>query len=247
MNVITQSFIIDFFNAVLYQPFLNILIILYTYIPGHDFGIAVIILTVLIRLLLSPASMKAIKSQKAMSKIQPKMEEIRKKYKNDKEKQSQAMMELYQKEKINPFSGCFPLLLQLPILIALYQVFLRGLKPENLREALYGFVKYPETLNLSFLGIIDLSGSSIIFAIIAGVLQFFQSKLSMQGYDDNKENSKGMAGAMQKQMIYFFPLITVFLVWRLGSLIGLYWITTTLFSIGEYYFVNKRTKKVEKN
>lgn len=223
------------FNTILSQPLLNILIIFYIYIPGHDLGIAVILLTLLIKLILFPVSIKSVRSQKALNKIQPKMKEIQDKYKDDKAKQSQAMMELYKTEKINPLSGCLPLLLQLPILIALYKVFLDGLNPEVLQASLYAFVAQPEVINTTFLGILDLAKPNLILALMAGIMQFFQSKLSLP---KTKEKT-GMAAMMQNQMIYFFPIITVFIVWRLGAIIGLYWLTSILFSIGEHYLIKR--------
>ncbi|MCJ7829521.1 YidC/Oxa1 family membrane protein insertase, partial [Patescibacteria group bacterium] len=127
------------FNIILYKPLFNALVLLYQYLPGHDFGIAVIILTIIIRLILYPLMVQSIRSQKVVSELQPKIQEIQLKYKNDKEKLAKATMELYQKEKINPFGGCLPLLIQLPILIALYQVFWKGLQPGAMVN-LYNFV-----------------------------------------------------------------------------------------------------------
>src|SRR3989344_2659465 len=101
---------ISAFNAVLYQPLFNALILIYLYLPGHDFGIAVIVLTILIKLVLYPLGVQAIRSQKSMAQLQPKMKEIQEKFKDDKEQQSKAMMEFYKKEKINPLSGCLPLI-----------------------------------------------------------------------------------------------------------------------------------------
>ncbi len=234
-----MSALIQFFNLILYQPLLNALILLYNYLPGHDFGIAVIVLTVIIRLILHPSSVKAIKSQKALSALQPKLKEIQKKFKNDREKLARATMELYQKEKISPFSGCLPLLFQLPILIALYRVFffLKDFTPQTLQESLYSFVSYPDGINTVFLGIVDLAKPNIFLAILAGVFQFLQSKISI----GKQEMKKGdFAKAIQSQMLYFFPVFTVFIVWKLGSIIGLYWIVSTLFSIGEHYLVNSK-------
>ena len=233
-------FLIDFFNTVLYQPLFNILILLYIYLPGHDFGIAIIVLTLIIKLVLFPTSLKAIRSQRVMADIQPKIKEIQDKYKDSKEKQSRAVFDFYKKEKVNPFSGCFPLLLQLPILIALYQVFLKGFKPEILKSTLYNFVSYPESISLMFLGIIDLSQANFFLALLAGILQFFQSKISMPKKTSGRKDTSQM---IQSQMIYFFPFLTVFIVWKFGSLIGLYWITSTLFSIGEQFLVIKKLKK----
>lgn len=236
-----MNFLTQLFNTVLYQPLLNLLILLYVFLPGQDFGVAVIVLTLIIKLILYPTSVRAIRSQKALSRLQPKIKEIQEKYKNDRQAQSKLMMELYRKEKINPFSGCLPLFLQLPILIALYQVFLRGLKPEIFNALLYGFVPNPGELTTSFLGIVDLSQPNFVLAILAGVLQFLQSKLSSQG-PKGTLGPKGFSSMMQSQMLYFFPILTFFIVWKLGSIIGLYWVCSTLFSIGEHYIVKSKTK-----
>lgn len=232
--------LIQFFNLVLYQPLLNALILLYVYLPGHDFGVAVIVLTVIIKLILHPSAIQAIRSQRALTKLQPKIKEIQKKHKNDKQAQARATMELYQKEKVSPFSGCLPLLLQLPILIALYQVFLRGFQPEVLAASLYGFVANPGEVVPTFLGMVNLAQSSFPLALLAGVLQFIQSKLSIGKQKTKKGDFSSM---MQSQMLYFFPILTVFIVWKLGSIIGLYWMVSTLFSIGEQFLVNKHYGK----
>jgi len=118
-----MSIISNFFNYCFYQPLFNFLILIYKLIPGGDFGISIIILTILIKLLMLPFNNKAIKSQKIIADLQPKIKEIQEKYKNDKEKQAKEMMEIYKKEKISPFAGIIPALIQLPILIALYQLF----------------------------------------------------------------------------------------------------------------------------
>lgn len=235
-----MSSLIQFFNVVLYQPLLNALILLYTYLPGQDFGVAVIVLTLIIKLILHPSSIHAIKNQKALARLQPKIKEIQKKFKNDKQASARATMELYQKEKISPFSGCLPLLLQLPILIALYQVFLKGLKPEVLTASLYSFVAPPGIIEPTFLGIVSLAQPNFILALIAGIFQFVHSKIS---FGKQKTKKGEFSAMMQTQMLYFFPIFTVFIVWKLGSIIGLYWIISTLFSIGEQFLVNKHYGK----
>src|SRR3989338_2887446 len=113
---------VDFFNQILVFPLLNLLVFFYNFIP--DIGVVIILLTVLVRLVLLPSFHKSLKHQKALQDLQPKMNEIKEKYKNDKEQQAKAMMELYSAHKVNPLSSCLPLLIQLPILIALYQVFI---------------------------------------------------------------------------------------------------------------------------
>src|SRR3989339_551577 len=140
----------DLYLTILFQPLLNLMVWLYNFLG--DFGIAIIIVTVIVRLFLVPLSMKAIKSQKALQELQPQMNEIKNRYKNNKEEQTKATMEFYKKNKINPLSSCLPLLIQLPIIFALYRVFRLGLAEESM-VYLYTFVARPETLHPFFLNI----------------------------------------------------------------------------------------------
>ncbi|KPJ54668.1 hypothetical protein AMJ47_03895 [Parcubacteria bacterium DG_72] len=234
MNVFIQTF-----NLILYQPLFNALVLLYLYLPGHDFGIAVIVLTILIKLILYPLGSQAIRYQKALSALQPKMKEVQQKFKNDKEGQAKAMMKLYKTEKVNPFSGCLPLLVQLPILIGLFQVFLRGFGETQL-EFLYNFVPHPGQINTSFLGIVDLAEASIVLAVLTGLAQFFQTKMVTAQQKTSSKGSLGFSQMMQKQMLFFFPLFIVFILWRLPAAIALYWLTTTLFTIGQQYIILKK-------
>jgi len=233
------EFLTNFFNVLLYQPLFNSLFLLYNYIPGHDFGIAIIFLTIVIRIILYPVSVKALNSQKALQSLQPKMQEIQKKYKDNKEQLAKETLELYRKEKISPFSGLFLALIQLPILIALYSVFWKGLNPEELSN-LYSFVSSPGQINSIFLGIIDLSKANLLLAVLAGIFQFFQTKMltpkSVPGQGKNSDISQ----MMQKQMVYFFPFLTVFILMSLPSAIGLYWIVSGIFSIVQQYFILKK-------
>src|SRR3990167_2069470 len=150
------GFLVNIFDIFLYHPLFNFLVLIYNYLPGHDFGLAVILLTIIIRFILYPLSVKALNSQKVLQDLQPKLKEIQKKYKDDKEKQAKETLELYRTEKINPFSGLFLALVQLPILIALYQVFWHGLRPEAL-DHLYSFVANPGQINAMFVGLVDLA------------------------------------------------------------------------------------------
>lgn len=240
-----MELLITLFNQILYQPLFNGLIWLYNVIPGHDLGVAIIALTVLIRLIFYPLSKKAIRSQKAMAKLQPEIKEIRKKYK-DKQEQAKAMMDLYKKYKINPISGCLPILIQFPILIALYRVFFTGLDPQKL-DGLYSFVARPETLDLMFLGMVDLSQRSIVLALLAGLFMFIQSKMIMpknmmkQG-GGLKIGSLDFSSLMSQQMTYFMPLITIFIAWNLPSALPLYWIVITLFGIVQQHFTKLEIK-----
>ena len=231
--------LVNLFNIVLYKPLFNALVLLYTYIPGNDFGIAIIILTIIIRFILYPLSVKAISSQKALQKLQPKIQEIQKKYKDDKEKQAKEMLAIYKTEKINPFSGFVLAIIQLPILIALYTVFWHGLNPEELIH-LYTFVPNPGNINSLFLNLIDLSKPHIFFAILAGIFQYFQTKMLFPKTTKSNDKANAIGDMMQKQMTYFLPFFTIIILLGLPSALGLYWTISGIFSIIQQYFILKK-------
>ncbi|MDD5750093.1 MAG: YidC/Oxa1 family membrane protein insertase [Candidatus Pacebacteria bacterium] len=236
-----MNFLLQLYQTVLFQPLLNGLVLLYVFLPGHDLGVAVVVLTLLIRLILHPVSVKGLKSQKALAYLQPKIKEIQEKFKNDRARQSSAMMELYRKEKISPASGCLPLLLQLPVIIALYQVFLKGMDSRFLADNLYGFVSNPGVISSTFLGVFDLQNKIfvLVVAVLAGLAQFWQAKVS--GSPAAARPAAGdIASMLQKQMLYIFPVLTVFIIYKVGGLIGVYWLSSTLISVGEQYLANRR-------
>ncbi len=250
MNIL--SFV---FNDLLYYPLFNLMVFFYNIIPGHDIGIAIIMLTLLVRIVLYPVNTKAIKSQKRLQEIQPKMKEVQAKYKGNKEKQAKELMALYQKHKINPMSGCFPILIQFPILIALYWVFLNGFKDESL-SIVYSFIANPGHINPISIGFVNLSETNIVLAFVAGILQYFQTKMIMgnkkeEDKEENKEEktpeekTQDFAKSMSKQMIYLMPVLTFVFAMSFPSGLALYWATTTLFAIGQQYLIIKKTKNQE--
>lgn len=228
------------FNIILYKPLFNLLVILYYYLPIRDLGISIIILTLIVKFFLYPITLKSLISQKKMTELQPKIKEIQKKYKNKKEEQAKALMELYKKEKINPFSGCLPLLIQFPILIALLKVFWGGITPEAMVD-LYSFIPYSGEISSLFLGILDLSKPNIFLALIAGTLQYIQTKQSSQQKNSFSEE-KDFSYLFQKQMLYFFPFFTFLILLKIPAAIALYWIISLIFGIFQYLILNKTTK-----
>jgi len=247
MALLSQSF-----TVILFQPLLNLLVFLYDVVPGHDLGVAIILLTILIKLILYPLARQSIKSQKALQDLQPKMEEIKKQYKNEKEKQAKAMMELYKNNKVNPLSSCLPLLIQLPFLIAVYQVFRVGLK-SNTWPLLYPFVQNPGQLNLLAFGFLDLSKASIFLAVITGAVQYWQTKMLSTSMPPKAvaktEGAKDedMMAVMNKQMLYFMPVMTIFIGVSLPAGLVLYWFVMTLLTVGQQalMFRKKKIPKVE--
>lgn len=230
-----MSFLFLIYNDIIYRPLLNLLVYFYNVIPGHDIGVVIILLTVLIRLALAPSFHKSLKSQKAMNDLQPKLNEMREKHKDDKEAQAKAMMSLYKEHKINPLSSCLPLLIQLPILIGLYQVFRIALGGHDI-AGLYNFVHAPQFINPKFLGLVDLSKPSIAFGIIAGLAQFWQSKMMMPKTAGRDTTAKAMAF----QTTYVLPIISVVIAIRLPAGLPLYWIVTTLFAVGQQYYIMRK-------
>ncbi len=230
---------IAIFNEILFRPIFNLLIFLYNFIPGQDFGIAIILLTLLIKVVFLPLSLKALRSQKQMQEIQPKLKELQEKHKGDKQAQAQAVMQFYKENNINPLSGCIPLLIQLPILLAVYRVIINGFKPETL-DLLYGFISRPEAINTIMLGFLDLSLNNPILAIITGGLQFIQMRKTTQ---KAPSGSGDQAAMMTKQMAYFFPVMIIVIAWNLPAGLVLYWTTSTIFSIFEQTVVFKDARK----
>ena len=234
------------FETLLYQPLFNLLIFLYNTIPGENLGLAIIVLTILIKLALFPLSLKSIKSQKLMQDLQPKLEELKEKYKGQKEKLAQETMALYKQQKINPLSSCLPLLIQLPFLIAVYRVFMVGLKSEENFSLLYSFVQNPGTLNHMFLGFMDLSVPFIPLALVTAAVQFWQTKMLMHKKQPKVKTAKdeGMMAMMNKQMLYFMPVMTFIIGVKFPSGLVLYWLVVTLLTgLQQVYFLKKKEKQ----
>lgn len=232
------------FNTILFQPLFNLLVFLYNIVPGHDIGLAIIALTILIKLLLYPLSQQSLKSQKAMQELQPKIDALKKQHKGDKEKLARATMELYKQEKVNPLSSCLPLLIQLPFLIAVYQVFRSGLNSSSL-NLLYPFVQNPGSINVISAGFLNLSQPNIIMALLTGAAQYWQAKMlttarppkNMPGAKD-----EDMLAMMNKQMLYMMPVMTAIIGMSLPSGLTLYWLITTILTVAQQKFIFKKIK-----
>jgi len=229
----------EFFNQFLYRPLLNILIVLCLFLPGQDFGLAVIILTIAFKSFLLPLNNKMEKNRKDLVKIQPEIKKIQKDFKEDEAQQLEKLKTLYKEYNINPLNSFVPLLIQFPILIALYQVFLKGLNQSDL----YEFIPSSGGIDYSFLGI-DLMTSSVILAVFAGIIYFVQLKKSLSQQTKQTGDKKGdIPAGFQKQMPYFFSLLTFFVLLRIPAAVSLYLITSSLFTMTQQYILNKNELK----
>lgn len=229
------------FDTFFYQPIFNLMVVIYNLVPGHDLGITIILLTIVIKIVLLPLSKKAIKSQKDMQNLQPKMEEIKKKYADKKEEMSRAMMELYKENKVNPLSSCLPVLIQLPFLYAVFKVFRVGFSDEAL-NLVYSFISKPESISYISFGV-DLSQRNVVIAVLAGLAQFWQAKMMITKRPPVRgEGAKDedMMAIMNKQMVYFMPAMTVFIGLSFPGGLALYWLTTTLLSGLQQLYVFKK-------
>jgi len=237
------------FNTFFYQPLFNSLIFLYNIVPGHDMGISIIILTILIRLIIWPLTNKGIKNQRVLNKIQPQIEEVKRKFKNNKEGQAKALMALYSENKISPFAGLLPIIIQLPIIFALWRVFLNSVNLDL--NSLYPFVSAPVAVQSVFLGLFDLSQRSVVLAIISGVLLYFQTKMIMPSYAKASEGkpsgTSDFGRMMSKQMLYLGPVISIVVFWSLPSALPLYWIVVTLSTILQQYLNQNNGREINKN
>lgn len=236
------------FHEFIYQPLYNILIFLYNIVPGGDFGIAIILITILLRTILVPVYKKQIESQQKLQILQPKIKELQEKHKHDKERQTKELMELYKEHKTNPFSGCLPLIIQLIFLIAIYRI-LMNISSSGLvasPEELYSFISNPGSINQFFLFIVDLTKPSIVIAVLAATAQYFQTKMLMSSQPQKEKKSSGeemdFAQIMSKQMLYLGPVLTLIIGIKFPAGLSLYWLTSTLFMLAQQIMLSKKEK-----
>ncbi len=225
------------FNLILTKPIFNALVALYSNVTLEDLGVAIVLLTIIIRFILYPLFYKALRSQSIMQKIQPEISKIQKEHKDDRELQAKKMMELWRAHKVNPFASFGLLLVQLPILISMYHVFSRGFSSEAMAN-LYSFVPAPEHLNSVSLGLINLAEPNMIIVALAVIATYLQSYMALPKIKEGQVPTK--AQQTSRKMVFLAPAITLFILPNLSAGIGLYWITTSLFSIVQQRIVNKK-------
>lgn len=229
------------YHIIFKWPLLNLLVFLYETIGFHNLGFAIILLTLLIRFALFPFFHKGAKQQMLMQRIQPKVRKIQEMHKDDREKQTKALMDLYKEHGVNPFSSILLLILQLPILLALYRIFLYGIS-SGLIAGLYSFVPQPGAVNSIFLGIINLAKPSIPLVLAAAVAQFFQARLAIYRPPEGTQ-TLSQAEKIARQMAFIGPIVTIAIFYRLPAAVGVYWLVSSLFSIVQQIFVNRHLRK----
>lgn len=231
------------FDTILVHPIFNLLAVLYGLV--RDFGLAVILLTVIIRLLLWPLVTKQLHSQKALQELQPELQRIKTQANGDKTLEGQLTLELYKEREINPFASFLPILIQLPIFFALFIVLRDIVKPGEIAHIVYEPIKQMPFIaeiiknNAAFqptlFGLIDLTKASVVLAALSGLAQFIQTKQITPKHPINDSQAKVMNG-----MMYLFPLLTFFVGLSLPSALPLYWTAASLIAILQQYLVLQR-------
>lgn len=237
----------NFFNAVFYDPIYNALVALVALVPGGDVGIAVIILTIIIRLILLPFSLSAARTQRSMKIIEPKIKELKEKHKGNKEKEALETLALYREAQINPFASILTVFIQIPVLLALFWVFSYESFTTVNAIRIYSFTPLPYSVSLEFLGFISVIGKSMVLAVLAGLTQFLQAHMALSG-TMKPSNEKSMQNDFQRimglQLKYVFPFLIVAISYSTSGAIALYFIATNLAgSLQEIYV--KRTLNTE--
>jgi len=228
------------YNEYIFRPLINLLFFVYDNIAFSDAGLAIIFFTIIVRILIFPLFFKNMRYQLVMQKLQPEVVRIQKDHKDDKETQVRAMIDIYAKHKINPFSGFVFIIVQVTLLIALYQISMTAFDPKISSAYNYSFIHTTLPLGHTFLGFIDVGTPSLLIAILATIFQFVHSKFFMP------QTATGDAAQMMKMMTFMFPLLTLIILIKLPAVVGLYWVASTLFSMGEYV-ITKRLMLTEQH
>lgn len=230
-----------------FDPVYNGLIFFIDVIPGGDVGLAIIATVIVVKTILLPLSIKAAKTQRVMREIEPKLKEIKETLKDKREEQAQAMMQIYRDAGINPFASIFLIFLQIPIIIALYfSVYTGGgiALPAINVDLLYSFIPVPEFADMNFMGVIDITGKSLVLALLAGVTQYYQVKLAMPALPPRDPKvapnfKEDFSRNMQLQMRYVMPVIIFFVAYAISAAIALYFFVSNAVAILQEVYVRK--------
>lgn len=237
------------FHTVFFDPVYNALVFFIDVIPGGDVGLAIIATVIVVKFCLLPLSIKAVKTQKIMKELEPKLKELKEKYKDKKEEQAKAMMALYKDAGMNPFASILLLFIQIPFVIAIYLAVSRGggiSLPGINTDILYTFIPNPSMVSMEFLGQFDITQKSLVLALLAGVTQFFSTRLSMVAMPLKERDKDAVpnlkddfARNMQFQMKYVMPVFIIFIAYSFSATIALYFVVSNLVQIAQELYVRK--------
>lgn len=229
------------------DPVYNVLVFFIDTIRGGDVGLAIIGTVIVVKVILYPLSLKAVKTQKLQRELEPVMKEIKEKYKDNREETAKATMAAYKEAGMNPFASILVLFIQLPFLIALYFAVSRGggvpLPGINF-DLLYSFIPHPSVVSMDFIGLFNISHKSVILAGLAGLTQFIATWFSMPDLPKKAEGAKesfkdDFARNMQLQMKFVMPLMITFIAYTFSAAIALYFVVSNMVTITQEFFIRK--------
>lgn len=234
-----------------FDPVYNALVFFIDVVPGGDVGVAIICTVILVKAVILPISLKAARTQLVMRELEPKLAEVKEKYKDNREAQALKTMELFKEANVNPFSSILLLFIQIPIVIALYFSVSSGggvPLPAINTGFLYSFIPTPETVNMVFLEFMDITAKSLPLALLAGITQFIHTHLSLpqQKPRDPKAGPNfkdDFARSMQLQMRYVMPALITVVAYTLSASIALYFFVSNLMAIAQEYVVRRQGLK----
>jgi YidC/Oxa1 family membrane protein insertase len=229
-----------------FDPIYNLVVFFIDIVPGGDVGVAIIASVFVVKTILMPLAIRAAKTQRVMKEIEPKLKAIKEEFKDDREGQAKAMMEVYRSVEVNPFASIFLLFLQIPILIALYLAVNSGggvpLPAINV-DALYSFVMAPVNVSMDFLGLINITERSVLLAVAAGVSQYIYTSMTLPKLAPKTSDTPNMKEEfmrnMHLQMKYVMPVIIGVIAYTISAAIALYFLVSSVVGIGQEYFIKK--------
>jgi len=239
MNYIWHTFFFD--------PVYNALVFFIDVLPGGDVGLAIIATVIVVKFILFPLSIKAVKTQKIMREIEPKLREIKTTYKDNREEQAKAMLAVYKEAGMNPFASILVMFLQIPFIIALYLAVATGggvSLPDINVEILYSFIPSPDVVTMIMFGFFDITTKNLPLALAAGLTQFVYTRYAMPPLAPREANTTptfkdDFARNMQLQMRYVMPLFVVGIAYFFTAAIALYFIVSNLMTLLQEYIVKR--------
>jgi YidC/Oxa1 family membrane protein insertase len=235
------------FHTFLYTPIYNLIVFLVDVVPGGDVGLAVVLATVIVKVVLMPLSLSAVHTQRRMKMIEPELKAMKEKYKDDKERQAKEMMALYRTHGVRPFSSILGVIIQLPIIIALYLIFRRESLYNVNTQLLYSFVHVPTVTSPLFLGLFTIAGASIVLAVIAAIAQFALAYFSIQlpgASGEKRSASEDIGRMMAMQARYVLPIMIGVIAYVTSGAIALYFITSSLVGLLQEFVVRRKKHPV---
>lgn len=234
------------YDSLFFRPLYNALVVLTVLVPNHDLGLAVVLLTLIVKTILIPISHKTIKTQRKLKELEPAMAKIKEIHK-DQQEQALKIMELYKEHGVNPFSGIFLMFIQLPIILALFFVFKGGV--DLLSPSIYSFIPRPEFISPKLFGLVDLTQKSLVLSLLVGVTQFIQVQLSVPPSPPKKDAGQpsfgdSLAESMSFQVKFILPIFIAFVSYSLNTAVAVYWIVNNLFMVAHELYVRRRAESI---